>query len=537
MATNKGFIKDIEGNYLLPITRGELVLDSYGKVALHSNEFLATETQPGLMSAAEKAMLSGSGSGQSLSDIYTKLEYINNGLKFNNLPVNFYDSDGKATPITITPDSTISINVNGNNVNLGLAALTTTETSVSQILKSITVDKYGRVTAVSGSTLTNDDIPETLSDKKLVNAVLTNGKTATSEIEDEATAIANKNYVDLKFNSVNNIATGALKFVGPISSADDAITIVTELKQANSYYKATKSFTIPAAYLYSETESTSSQYVKIGDTLIVYPVSSTEHKWVYVPSGDEQITTLTVLEENATAAIDGKAGNLKLLFSSIFNVIDPASNGLVASIDLPAASANQSGHLTAEDWIRFNSYADSLKVTYDSNVLSTASGVYSLGTLTVGTDPYTIYGLNNISALELKDNTDSTVYNPILKFTETGTSGTSVEITYKGTNGIEVLKDGNDIQFRAANQIYETSAKYLNTNGYQFGVTIGSKNGTTVNDGLTDYKEFNEFRTTVATAIANLIEIIDNSLTDTTETYYYGSTALVNIVGDAAITI
>lgn len=34
--------------HVLPITRGELVLDSSGNQAFHSNEFLATESQPGL---------------------------------------------------------------------------------------------------------------------------------------------------------------------------------------------------------------------------------------------------------------------------------------------------------------------------------------------------------------------------------------------------------------------------------------------------------------------------------------------------------
>jgi hypothetical protein len=43
MATkiNKGFIKDFAGNYILPITRGELVLDSEGNIALASDLFLA----------------------------------------------------------------------------------------------------------------------------------------------------------------------------------------------------------------------------------------------------------------------------------------------------------------------------------------------------------------------------------------------------------------------------------------------------------------------------------------------------------------
>lgn len=50
----KVFLKDSNSNEILPITRGELVLDSSGKQALHSNEFLATDSQPGLMSKEDK---------------------------------------------------------------------------------------------------------------------------------------------------------------------------------------------------------------------------------------------------------------------------------------------------------------------------------------------------------------------------------------------------------------------------------------------------------------------------------------------------
>ena len=53
----KGFIKDQNNIEILPITRGELVLDSSGKQALHSNEFLATNSQPGLMSPTDKTKL------------------------------------------------------------------------------------------------------------------------------------------------------------------------------------------------------------------------------------------------------------------------------------------------------------------------------------------------------------------------------------------------------------------------------------------------------------------------------------------------
>lgn len=40
----KALLRDQSNIELMPITRGELVLDSSGQVALHSNEFLATDT-------------------------------------------------------------------------------------------------------------------------------------------------------------------------------------------------------------------------------------------------------------------------------------------------------------------------------------------------------------------------------------------------------------------------------------------------------------------------------------------------------------
>lgn len=53
----KGFIKDQNDVEILPITRGELIIDSSGKEAFHSNDFLATNSQPGLMSAEDKNKL------------------------------------------------------------------------------------------------------------------------------------------------------------------------------------------------------------------------------------------------------------------------------------------------------------------------------------------------------------------------------------------------------------------------------------------------------------------------------------------------
>lgn len=52
----KVFLQD-QDEKLLPITRGELVLDSSGEEAFHSEEFLANNSQPGLMSKEDKVIL------------------------------------------------------------------------------------------------------------------------------------------------------------------------------------------------------------------------------------------------------------------------------------------------------------------------------------------------------------------------------------------------------------------------------------------------------------------------------------------------
>lgn len=67
----KALLRDHDNIEILPITRGELVLDSSGKVALHSNEFLASNSRPGLMSAEDKAALTSLAGGTIDSDLST----------------------------------------------------------------------------------------------------------------------------------------------------------------------------------------------------------------------------------------------------------------------------------------------------------------------------------------------------------------------------------------------------------------------------------------------------------------------------------
>lgn len=523
MAINKGFIKDWGGNTLLPITRGELVLDSKGQPAFHSDEFLAGNGLPGLMTAAEKEMLSGGVNGEGIADIYTKLGYINNGLKFNGKALNFYDSAGKASPINIVSDTdqTITIGSNGNTISLGLTTLTTEETKASQILKNIIVDKYGRVTAVSGSALTNAEIPD-LDGKKISNSTLSNCTTDVKEIANNELAIANKYYVDKKFDAVNNIATGALTFKGPLATLESALAVLQDISKQNCYYKVTGTYTISSSYLYSETEAIKDTQVKPGDTLIVYPISATESKFVLIPAGDD-ITTITIKEENAAApVIDDQMGPITLQFSPIFNV-ESLGGTRTASISLPQVSTSQSGYLSNTDYAEFKALSDGLKVVYEPQIQSNQTGSYQIGNIIIGGKDNFVYGLNNISTLTL-NNGSADAYNPILKFTETG--ATDLEITYKGLNGILVRKNGNALEFLA--DIKSEDEKYLTvTDGYKLAVQLGSVTDSGITDGLMD------FRTGLSyISSSTKFEIIEESLNGATSTteYRYGNQKLIDAI-------
>ena len=555
MAINKGFIKDWLNNTVLPITRSELVLDREGRVALTSNLFLAgeqtdengnllTDAQgnplPGLITAAERAMLTGGGNGGGIADLYTKLGYINTGLQFGGTTLNFFNAAGNATPINITSigEGLLNISLNGNSASINLKPIASDATEITKILKSIKVDKFGRVTEVTGDALTNAEIPEELTGKKIKNGKLDNCETLITDVPEVDNAIVNKAYVDAKILEVTGKATGALKFKGVISDATTASNLLNNRNVWNGYYKITGEFTIPE----SDLEDTNGLKIEsgklttqVGDTAIIYQSNSSASraKFVYIPSGDD-ITALTVkCDADSTNALNRQVGNLTLQFSQPFTA---KNSGNTAYIILPEVSTSSvGGYLSISDYNEFKSLSGSLKVSYTGEI--TAAGpanVYKIGTLTIGTTENIIYGKYNISSLSLENGTGTdTSYNPILKFTETGAA--DVKLTLKGLNGIVVKKNGNDVEFSVANEIIPVSQKYLNvTQGYKFGVTVGSltegaNNEVTINDGLTDYAEFANFRANVL-AKTTIFQLVTNSLTDTTKDLHYGSTKLVEAI-------
>lgn len=548
MATNKGFIKDYQGNILLPITRGELILDSAGQMALTSALFEAGKTingvqnAYGLIGAKELQMLKGGGDGQSIADVYEKLGYINTGIKVGSNVLSFYDAAGDATPISFAAGEGIAIGTANNVITAALAEITVTNTNsktANYVVKSVTVDKYGRVTEVVNEKLTNAEIPAELSDKTLVNAVLNNATThADLTASSSDSAVANKKYVDAKFDQVNQVATGALHFKGSLSNPIDAQNVLVAGNE-NAYYKATQNFSLSASLVQHNTQTENADgkiQVDKGDTLIVLLVDGS-YKFVHVPAGDD-ITTISVKKDGV--AYDGWG---PFMDNVTFNYNAPLSvsvTGQQIDISIPAANNSTNGYLSSTDYTTIMNAVTNLgKTKYTETVTSTSAGAYKLGTITVGTQDYDVYGQNNTSAFSLEQNNNKNE-NPILKFVESGVGATTVQIILEGSNGIKAEKSGNTVKLTAANIVGTESQNYLEiTNGYVFNAKFGSGASNNVTEGLVKYSDYIVTKEKAVNAISILAAsqpiILSGSLlsaaTDADgKTYKYGNTALVEAI-------
>lgn len=517
----KGFIKDWEGKTLLPITRGELVLDSQGKIALQSEQFLAKDGHPGLVTAKERDLINSltgaNGELGQVADIYQKLGYLN-VLRFGSQNVYHYDTDtGDPTPIEIVSDNIgIAVNTLDNKVTFSLMEVSSSETKITNtILKNIEVDEYGRVTSVSSGALDNTDIPQTLSGKVLQNCT-------TADTTFANNSIVNKAYVDAQFQNIAAVSTGSIKFKGTLSDQGWAYNALTD-ENLYSYYIIASSFEIDKSYVYN-TEAISSEpfKVQVGDTLVIYKGEYTEPKFVYIPSGDEK-TTISITNKDGSNYPYTSSGHVVLKLQDIFD-INPQLN--IAEISLKAASKETGGYLTKDDWVKFNSYASQESTTYKGK-FSEGAGVYEIGTLTIAGIDNIIYGKYSTSSLSLMDGTGTDGdYNPILKFTSTGQN--DVNITVTGVNGIIAKKrDDNNIEISANNQVSDASKPYLTIeDGHKFSITLGEIQETGIKNGLVD---FNQMLTILAT-YTDHFKIIENSLTDTSTDYYYGSDKLVEAI-------
>ena len=532
--TKKGFIKDSNGDILLPITRAELILDKDGRPALHSEDFVAKLPDasqqfaglPGLITAAEKALLhtldggNESGSG-TISNIYSNLDTLfNTSLSFNGTALKYY-TDKTLNPINIQNGDGITINVSDFNVSVGLASLTgkTGDTTISNVITGITVDKFGRVTDVSGSS-------------SLTGITLSGAKiTETVDELTEDQAIVSKKYVDSKFDTVNATAVGALHFGSVLQNADQ-LTHLWNAKDSyiNYYYKLGFNGTLASGMVLDHTGELP---FRIGDTIIVHKTSQSGVQFVYIPSGDEPITSVGVKDYNGNG-YDPAIGNIALTFAKPFSVQTQQGNTIISLPTLSSDPNIEVGLLSKIDYDNFKIYSGKT-VSYNPTVTINSLDSYEIGKLSFGSDAgTTIYGQNTTYTLEVKNGYESGEHltrDPKLVFTSSSQADTTIQI--KGASGVVVTHDNNIINVEANNTIVDDgSRKYLAVeDGYKFKATIGKVENGTITDGLADFRNMMEYIAELHSTTAKYIEIT-NSLSSTTTTYEYryGSEALVSAI-------
>lgn len=426
LVIKKGFIHDFAGNTLLPITRAELVLDSQGLIALHSQEFLAGNGKPGLISAEDRELIKKLTGGEemNLSDLYGKINYINSGLQINGIALHFYDEASGSTPINFTSGGSVKFTVQNNTITANVAD-----------------------------------------------------------------TIADKSYVDSKFDGVNAIATGALTFGGVIKSENVQGTSwhSNYLKKecANRYYKVATNINISKDYLF---ESAVDIYVKLGDTLIVHQ-SGESYKFVHIPSGDETITRLSIYN-GTTQILNEAVDNVTLTFGNEFTVTKPENSNSQATIGI--------------DSTKLISYTDNTPAN---------TPVYDIGTLKIGNTSHAIKG--QITTLQTGAYTENQVSKQGFIFTQ-GKNQTHIPVT----GAINVKNGGISVD------VASNSTEYLKINSNrELEIAICDKD----NNGLVNKRQLQQVITELA--LTTKFEEITNSLyTSGNDTYYYGGEKLKNAI-------
>lgn len=541
MTTNKGFIKDHLGNYLLPITRAELILDQDGKQAFHSSHLAAipsTQTSGGrygLISPDDLALLKTLGDTESgnstistiLADI-AKLYTIKIG--DGESYISFYDNSKTLQNINIIGGTGITSTIDGNSIKIGLATVNTANVNVTGgLLSSLSYDEYGRITGASSTSdlsgYTVNNIPENASEVTIVN----------------------KGYVDSLFGGALNVATGSLNFSGRIAASTDRSETYFEdlLKSAEegSYFITVDSGSIPGKWVHYTNEQ-DAPFIT-GDTLIVYTLLN-DKRFVVVPSGnDETITTLISAKQGNNSLLSNATGTVLLQFGENgFDVTAQNNNTLNISLNaLTDESAdNLYGIISGADYKRFSQSA-SKSVSY-SPEFSQGANTYTIGTLAFDNQSQAILGKDTkytLSVTHSNNETEDILDDDyvMLTLSSTDQDEPSINIPLKGS-GIKITKEDNALKFTPNLVSDPASTNYLEINGNVIKIKKGSvtqnEDGSyTVNAGVVDYNEFFNWCSAANTTYLQYIYInneltLPSGWTDNNESYYYGSNAMKDAV-------
>ena len=493
----KGFITDLAGNTILPITRGELVLDANGEVALHSSVFAANKDQYGLLSPTHYTLLESLGpndtpNADNLASILTKLNAINEGIKVDTKQLYFYNNQG--TPITFKSSETISLTADDyNNITVSLKPLQDKPTNAENVVANVTVDDYGRVTKIESTTA--------------LSGVHLTGCTADNVADNaQQQAIVNKQYVDEKFSEISAISTGALKFEGPIDTANN---IATLLKEGSYYLAANNLENLEASLFHGKTEEVT---VNRGDTLIAHSMQG-QLKFTIIPSGDDG--TYINLSDSTTGKTTIGVGTSNIVLASPFVLKNDTAN--ITTISIPEADTNTSGIISSELYGKIMQ-ATAKSMSYEQLI----TGGLTIGQITIGDgteDPIEI----QIPNYSLKYDKNAIKWS--------GYANEKLNIKFEG--GLQPTYSNDTCTVNLG-----TDNKYIKVDNGVLTAIISEVSNDEFTPGLIDNDLFDNYMTALATAVT-YYKPISKSLSkndpeEDGKNYQYGSQDLKNAI---AVTI
>ena len=545
MAIKKGFIKDYVDNTLLPITRGELVLDSKGRIALTSEEFAADKegNAYGLISKIDlntlRALQVPETEGGSLTDIYNKLNSINDGIVINNIPVNFYNENSPQRFFLHFDDPLAFEKDSADEYHVTLKPLHQEESKDINPASTITIDRFGRITGVESTLIASDSIEETLSNKKLQGCTV-------SAMGTSDDSVVSKQYVDKLFeDNTGIVSSGALKFAGSISTRPELETVLNSPDSVNKYFIVSRDFVVDGDWVYTANNSSEDFYAKAGDTLIIYKATESVYaKVVCIPSADDLVTSIKV-SDNQGNQMDFASGPVTLQFGSYFKVSNVTPNVANIGLTIPIASSTLNGLMSSDLYNKLQNCVSHDSIGYTSVYDENSDYNYKLGTLNIGQNPINIYGIN----YEYYLSADSK--NPIIHFGKKK-SDTELEsessIAFVGKAGIEVAKtQNNEIEIvstlNGVEQIVpqgdnSRKVRYITVDedgGIHATIGESDDNGNVIQDGLTDFSQFNDLFNVVGRVILTYtkFEEINYSLFNPSpgkDEYSYGNKALLDAI-------
>ena len=225
--------------------------------------------------------------------------------------------------------------------------------------KSVTVDANGHITAGSNPTTIEDygitdaytktEVDTELGKKaNAADAALTGTPTApTATKGTNTTQIATTEFVNTAI-SESIAAADAMVFKGTLGTGGSVTTLPTEGAVVGDTYKVITAGSVPAASSVTGQDAE----IKIGDLV----VAMGEGKWIVVPSGDEDVTTVSYSTNagDVTVNTTAKTGTIVLGGASIKQV-DSSIDDESTSENLPTAAAVASfvegkGYVTTDTW-------------------------------------------------------------------------------------------------------------------------------------------------------------------------------------------